>query len=127
MTLEITGKLVKKYDTQQVTQTFTKKEFVLELSDEINGKTYTNYAKMQLTQAKCDLIDKFSIGDNIKVSFNIKGSRYEKDGKESYFTNLEAWRIESAGGKATPTPTDNYRQPEQQWMKGDDVDSELPF
>lgn len=97
MNLEVTGKLLVKYDTQQVSEKFKKREFVLELADEINGNTYTNYAKMQLVQAKCDIIDRYNVGDQVKVSFNIKGSRYEKDGKESYFTNLDAWRIEAAG------------------------------
>src|ERR1043165_9776612 len=96
MNLEVTGKLLVKYDTQQVSEKFKKREFVLELADDINGNTYTNYAKMQLVQAKCDIIDRFNVGDQAKESFNIKGSRYERDGKESYFTNLDAWRIEPA-------------------------------
>ena len=107
MNLEITGKLLVKYDTQQVSEKFKKREFVLELADDINGNTYTNYAKMQLVQAKCDIIDRFNVGDQVKVSFNIKGSRYERDGKESYFTNLDAWRIEAAGAAQ---PANNYNQ-----------------
>ncbi len=110
MNLEITGKLLVKYDTQQVSEKFKKREFVLELADEINGNTYTNYAKMQLVQAKCDIIDRFNPGDQVKVSFNIKGSRYEKDGKESYFTNLDAWRIE-AGGASQPANNGYNQQP----------------
>jgi hypothetical protein len=107
MNLEITGKLLVKYDTQQVSEKFKKREFVLELADDINGNTYTNYAKMQLVQAKCDIIDRFNVGDQVKVSFNIKGSRYERDGKESYFTNLDAWRVEAAGAAQ---PANNYNQ-----------------
>lgn len=110
MNLEVTGKLLVKYDTQQVSDKFRKREFVLELADEINGNTYTNYAKMQLVQAKCDIIDRFNIGDQVKVSFNIKGSRYERDGKESYFTNLDAWRIEAAGN-AQPNNGGYNQQP----------------
>ena len=107
MNLEITGKLLVKYDTQQVSEKFKKREFVLELADEINGNTYTNYAKMQLVQAKCDIIDRFNVGDQVKVSFNINGSRYERDGKESYFTNLDAWRVEAAGAAQ---PNNGYNQ-----------------
>jgi hypothetical protein len=97
MSLEVTGKLLVKYDTQQVNDRFKKREFVLELADEINGNVYTNYAKMQLAQTKCDILDKFSEGDLVKVSFNIKGNKWERDGKVSYITNLDAWRIENAG------------------------------
>lgn len=98
MSLEVTGKLAVKYDTQNVNDRFKKREFVLELSEEINGNVYTNYAKMQLVQNKCDILDRFNEGDNVRVSFNIKGNRWERDGKVSYITNLDAWRVESANG-----------------------------
>jgi hypothetical protein len=96
MSLEVTGKLAVKYDTQQVKESFKKREFVIELSEEINGNVYTNFAKMQLVQAKCDILDRYNVGDQIKVSFNLKGNRWEKDGKVNYITNLDAWRIEGA-------------------------------
>lgn len=97
MNLEVTGKLIVKYPTQQVSDKFKKREFVIELTEEINGNAYTNFAKMQLVQAKTDIIDRFNEGDMIKVNFNIKGNRWEKDGKVNYITNLDAWRIEAAG------------------------------
>lgn len=98
MTLEVTGKLLVKYDTQQVSDKFKKREFVVELAEEINGNIYTNYAKMQLVQNKCDIIDRFKEGEIVKVSFNIKGNSYvdRKDGMTKYITNLDAWRVESA-------------------------------
>ena len=97
MSLEVTGKLLVKYDAQQVNDRFKKREFVLELAEEINGNVYTNFAKMQLVQQKCDILDRFNEGDNVKVSFNIKGNRWERDGKVNFITNLDAWRIEAAG------------------------------
>jgi len=96
MSLEVTGKLLVKYDAQQVSEKFKKREFVLELAEEINGNIYTNFAKMQLVQNKCDIIDRFKEGDLVKVSFNIKGNKWERDGKVNYITNLDAWRMESA-------------------------------
>lgn len=96
MSLEVTGKLHVKYDTQVVSDRFKKREFVMELAEEINGNVYTNYAKMQLVQNKCEILDRFNEGDNIKVSFNIKGNKWERDGKVNYITNLDAWRIENA-------------------------------
>ncbi len=113
MSLEVTGKLLLKYDTVQVSEKFKKREFVLELAEEINGNIYTNYAKMQLVQTKCDIIDRYNDGDIVKVSFNIKGTRYEKDGKVNYFSNLDAWRVEpaSAAQSAPASNTNNYSQP----------------
>ncbi len=96
MNLEITGKLVEKYDTQTVNDRFRKREFVIEVTEEVNGSAFTNFAKMQLVQNKTDIIDRFNLGDMLRVNFSIKGNRYEKEGKVSYFSNLDAWRIEKA-------------------------------
>ena len=98
MSLEITGSIHMKGDTQQVSDKFRKREFILELVEEINGNIYTNYAKMQLVQAKCDILDRFSVGDKVKVSFNLKGNRVERSDKVNYITNLDVWRIEVVQG-----------------------------
>lgn len=94
MSYELTGKLVAKYDTIQRTETFKTREFAVEKTEEINGRTITNYAKFQCVQDKTTIIDRVNMGDEIKVYFNIKGSKWEKDGKVNYITNLDAWRIE---------------------------------
>lgn len=78
MSYELTGKLVAKYDTIQRTETFKIREFAVEKSEDINGRTITNYAKFQCVQDKTGIIDRVNIGDEIKVYFNIKGSKWEK-------------------------------------------------
>lgn len=117
MSLEVTGKLIQKYDTVQVSEKFKKREFVVELSEEINGNIYVNPAKMQLVQNKCEIIDRFNKGDMVKVSFNIKGNSYvdKTDGSTKYITNLDAWRVEAPGvavATAKMTPNAGY-QPQQ--------------
>lgn len=107
MSYELTGKLVAKYDTVQRTETFKTREFAVEKTEEINGRTITNYAKFQCVQDKTAIIDKVNIGDNIKVYFNIKGSKWEKDGKTNYITNLDAWRIEQILQPGSGAQTDN--------------------
>lgn len=105
MSFEITGKLIQVSPTQQVSERFKKREFVLEIAEEINGNVYTNYAKMQLVQNKCEIIDNYKMGDAIKVSFNIKGNKWERDGNVNYITNLDAWRVEAAGqGSSASAP-----------------------
>jgi hypothetical protein len=113
MSYELTGKLVAKYDTVQRTETFKTREFAVEKTDDIGGRTITNYVKFQSVQDKTPIIDKVNIGDEIKVSFNIKGSKWEKDGKVNYITNLDAWRIEQVLQAATDkSGTDNeYMEP----------------
>lgn len=94
MSYELTGKLIAKYDTVQRTETFKTREFVVEKSEDINGRIITNYIKFQSVQDKTSIVDKINTGEEVKVFFNIKGSKWEKDGKTNYITNLDAWRIE---------------------------------
>ena len=113
MSYELTGKLVVKYDEVQKSATFKTREFVVEKTDDIGGRTVSNYAKFQCVQDKTGIIDKVNVGDDIKVHFNIKGTKWEKDGKLSYFTNLDAWRVEQILKPGTDKPlTDNeYMEP----------------
>jgi hypothetical protein len=94
MSYELTGKLIAKYDTVQRTETFKTREFVIEKSEDIGGRTITNFAKFQCVQDKTAILDRVNVGDDVKVYFNIKGSKWEKDGKTNYITNLDAWRLE---------------------------------
>lgn len=97
MAYEVTGKLVAKYDTIQRSETFKTREFVVEKTDDIGGRIISNYVKFQCVQDRTALPDRYNIGDEVKVSFNLKGSKWSKDGRENYITNLDAWRIEAAG------------------------------
>ena len=95
MSYEIIGKLVAKFDIVQRTETFKTREFVVEKTEDINGRAITNYVKFQCVQDKTVMPDRFNIGDEVKVLFNLKGSKWTKDGKENYITNLDVWRMES--------------------------------
>jgi len=97
MSLEIEGKLFLDLQTQQVSDKFKKREFVL-LTD--THTEYPQHVKMELTQDKCDLLEMFKEGQTIKVSFNLRGREW--NGK--YFTNLQAWRIQDASTVTAPPP-----------------------
>jgi hypothetical protein len=107
MNFEIVGSIIVKEDTVDISSSFKKREFVIEVINERNSD-WNDFVKFQLTQDKCALMDSFQLGDSIKVSFNLKGRKWEKDGKVSYFTNLEAWRVEAASATqsapSTPPP-----------------------
>lgn len=114
MSYELTGKLVAKFDVVQRTETFKVREFAVEKTDDIGGRTVSNFIKFQCVQDKTAIIDKVNIGDEIKVHFNIKGTKWEKEGKTSYFTNLDAWRVEQVlqPGADKAASTDNeYMEP----------------
>lgn len=97
MSLEIQGKLHEVFATQQITEKFKKREFIVDMDD--NG--YQQYIKFQLNQDKCTLIDSFKKGEEIKVSFNLSGRAFtSKTGDQGYITNIIAWKIQSLGNAA---------------------------
>src|SRR5215218_10459743 len=105
MSYEITGKLVVRIDIVQRSESFKTREFVIEKTEDGNGRSFTSYIKFQCVQDKTAMPDKFNIGDEVKVQFNIKGTKWEKDGRTNYITNLDAWRMESlklSQNNATP-------------------------
>src|SRR5690349_13797955 len=95
MSYEITGKLVVRFNTVQRSESFKTREFVIEKTEDANGRSYTNYVKFQCVQDKTSMPDRFNIGDDVKVQFNIRGTKWEKDGRTNYITNLDAWRMEA--------------------------------
>ncbi len=86
----VEGKLVKIYDEQQVTASFVKREFVIEIAG-----NFPEYVKFELKQAKTTEINKFQEGDEICVHFNLAGRAWQ----DKYFTTLAAWRITPAGAQ----------------------------
>ena len=123
MSYELTGKLVAKFDLVQRTETFKTREFVIEKSEDINGRTITNFVKFQCVQDKTAMPDRFNIGDEVKVQFNLRGSRWEKDGRVNYITNLDAWRMESMKlGQDNTNKVANYND-----IPPSDVVDDLPF
>ena len=127
MSFEITGKLIAKYDTVQRTETFKTREFVIEKSEDIGGRVIINYVKFQSVQDKTALLDRYNLGDDIKIQFNIKGTKWNKSGVDNYITNLDAWRIEAVklgGAEATAAAEVNYNDI---LPTGDDGVDDLPF
>jgi hypothetical protein len=108
MNFEINGRLADKFETQVISDRFQKREFVLEIkSTGANGFEFVDFVKFQTTQDKCSLLDQFSIDDMVKVSFNLRGRKWEKEGQISYFTNLEAWRIEKMESESSGSSDDS--------------------
>lgn len=95
--MELQGKLIKKFATQAISEKFSKREFVIEVENKKNPQ-YNDKIKLELTQDNCDLIEKFNLGSEIKVSINIKGKEYTNAKQEvNYFNSIQAWKIESVG------------------------------
>lgn len=85
MSLEITGKIKAVFKEQIFESGFKKREFVITTNEQ-----YPQDIKLEFIKDKCSLLDKFKQSQDVKVSFNLRGSEF--NGK--YYVNLNAWRIE---------------------------------
>jgi hypothetical protein len=94
MQYELTGRLIFKTEAIQRSEKFKTREFVVEVQETVKDKTFSQLIKLQASQERTTVLDDLNIGDEVKVHFNLRGSKWEKDGKTSYFTNLDAWKIE---------------------------------
>ncbi|HNY15252.1 MAG TPA: DUF3127 domain-containing protein [Bacteroidales bacterium] len=126
MAFEITGRVVDIQPVNQVSDKFRKREFVIERKESGGSAVFVDYIKFQLIQDKCDLINESFLNAEVKIWFNIKGNRWERDGKVNYFTNLDAWKIEKAspGGRDTNVTSG---QPLEDIPPEIDELSDLPF
>ncbi len=120
MSFEVEGKLHKKYDTENKTDTFQAREFVIVVE---NGN-YPQYVKFQLVQDRCSLMDNYNEGDMLKVHFDLRGREW--NGK--YFTNLNAWRVEAAQAAASaPAPEAADFPSVADAPSAEDIGDDLPF
>jgi hypothetical protein len=94
MGIETTGKLHTIFDTKQVSERFTKREFVVELAD--NPK-YPQVVLFQLTGDRCAMLDGMSVGDQVRIEFSLRGREWRSpSGELKYFNSLDVWKIEPA-------------------------------
>jgi hypothetical protein len=121
MSLQVKGKLKVKGSEQAINDRFRKREFVL--TDD--SSQYPQHISFQLTQDKCALLDAYNIGDEMTVSFNLRGREWTSPkGEIKYFNSLEAWRIEK--GSSVANQESNYEPIPETFGKGDAID-DLPF
>lgn len=106
----IEGTIVEIKDTVEVSDKFSKREVWIETKD--NGFTQTN--ALEFIKEKCAVLDKFNIGDVVKVEFNLNGRVWDKNGRKSCFNTLQGWKIDLIKkGNAVPA--------------GGDPSGDLPF
>ena len=91
MPLTIEGTLHAVFNEQQIKPTLRKREFVLVYAE---NPSYPQYLKFDLFNDKCSVIDGFTPGDKMEVSFNLRGREWvNQRGEKVYINSMEAWRI----------------------------------
>lgn len=111
---EVTGKvlLIGQTETLGSAGTFRKRLIVVETNEQ-----YSQKIPIDFVQDKCDILDKYNVGDEVKVSINIRGNEY--NGK--YYCSLNGWRIEK---QATQQPA---AIPHAATNLNEDEPDDLPF
>ncbi|MCP4037062.1 MAG: DUF3127 domain-containing protein [bacterium] len=95
MGIQISGKLHAIFDTNQVTERFRKREFVIELAD---NPRYPQFVLFQLSGDRCESLDGFALGDEVSLDFSLRGREWQSpQGETKYFNSLDVWTIERAG------------------------------
>ena len=97
----LTGEIKIIYDEQQVTDTFKKREFVIQTDE-----TYPQQIKIETTKEKTELLNDLNVGDSVAVSINIRGREWN----DKYFVNIQAWRIEKTGSAKQETKPERYKR-----------------
>ena len=116
---DISGTIKKIFEEQTFGSGFNKREFVITTT----ADRYPQDIKFELVKDKVSLLEPLKEGDSIKVFFDIRGREW----KESYFVNLNAWKIESGDGSSSAPPRQDgppLREPE---AGAGDIEEAPPF
>lgn len=101
--------------------TFKKRLIVIKTDEQ-----YSQLIPIDFVQDKCDILDSYKVGDDVKVSINIRGNEYNS----KFYVSLNGWRISKSDNAPTPanTPTPPLipTYTAQEWSTDNDPDN-LPF
>jgi hypothetical protein len=68
---------------------------------------YPQEISVQFVQDKCNLLNSYNIGQEVKVSINLRGRMWlNPQGEEIYFNTIQGWKIEK-----TASPVENEDLP----------------
>jgi hypothetical protein len=128
MSLELEGKIYRIDATVQVSDTFSKREFIVETDEQ-----YKQYIMFQMTKDKCSVLDGYKKGDAVKVSYNLQGRLWSNPmGDEKCFNTLQSWLISKLDtSKQSPAANTATTQTNPQQaggtLPGESDDEQLPF
>ena len=124
--MEVKGKILEINDTQQISDRFQKREFVIEY---VENPQYPEYIKFECIQDKVSMLDDYAVGDEVTVFFNLKGRKWtDPKGEVKYFNSLQAWRMQKdAAGAASDTTSSGGQTDDLPFQDEGKDDDDLPF
>lgn len=105
--MEIIGKVKFKGETQSFGDNgFKKRDLVITTEEQ-----YPQHILIEFVKEKCDLIDKFEVGSNVKVSINVRGREWvNPKGETKYFNSIQGWRIEEGSASEEQKAPPNNKE-----------------
>jgi len=89
--MEITGKIKKIEETKTYGASGFRKREVVVTTDE----QYPQMLLVEFVQDKCDLLDNYNVGEDVKININLRGREWiNPEGEAKYFNSIQGWRIE---------------------------------
>jgi len=124
--MEVKGKILEINDTQQISDRFQKREFVIEYAE---NPQYPEYVKFECIQDKVSMLDEYAVGDEVTVFFNLKGRKWtDPKGEVKYFNSLQAWRMQKeSGSSSAQVPDDGAQTDDLPFSEGGNDEEDLPF
>ena len=88
--MEVTGKIKMIDQTKEVGSGGFKKRDIVVTTDE----QYPQDILVQFVQDKCDLLNNFQVGEQVKININLRGREWTNpQGETVYFNTIQGWRI----------------------------------
>lgn len=122
--MEVLGKVRVINTEQQISASFKKRELVVTTEEQ-----YPQHILIEFAQDKCDLLNEYKIGDNVKVSINLRGREWvNPQGETKFFNSIQGWRIEKVQSESTaPTFEPVNDQAFDPISSGNEDSDDLPF
>lgn len=126
--MELQGKIKLIDETKTFgTNGFRKRELVITTEEQ-----YPQTIMIEFVQDKTDLLNPYKVGQDVKVSINIRGREWTNpQGEIKYFNSIQGWRIENlsqaapSGGSMPPMPPAEAFEPANDFNEEEHDD--LPF
>lgn len=118
MAYDLTGKIKLIQEAKTFDSGFTKREMVVIVED---GK-YPQEINLEFVQDKVSLLDNLQVGQEVTVTFDIRGREY--NGR--YFNNLQGWKI-AAPGNENPFNEGGQPPPSPGFSQTVPDDDDIPF
>lgn len=105
---------------------FRKRELVITTEEQ-----YPQTIMVEFVQDKTDLLNNYQVGQDVKISINIRGREWvNPQGETKYFNSIQGWRIENVSqaptsGDMPPMPPAEAFEPANDFKEEEHDD--LPF